>query len=266
MSIVTLTTDFGARDYYVGAVKGVILSIAPDAHLVDLTHEIPPQDVLAGAFVLRHAAREFPPGTVHLAVVDPGVGSSRRSLAARGRDQYWVGPDNGLFSFAFDTPGSEVRTIDAPVLTGARRSATFHGRDLFAPIAAHLSRGLSLSAVGPPVTDPVQLEGLTPQRCGERIEGQILHVDRFGNLVTSISAADLAGWEDRLRIHLSPDCRLERLCRTYADVPPGELLARIGSADLLEISVNGGSAARLLDLERRAPIAVEFRNSSDNPA
>jgi S-adenosyl-L-methionine hydrolase (adenosine-forming) len=265
MSIVTLTTDFGVRDYYVGALKGVILSIAPDARLIDLTHEIPPQDVLAGAFVLRHAAREFPPDTVHLAVVDPGVGSSRRPLAARGRDQYWVGPDNGLFSFAFDAPDGEVRAIDAPALTGARRSATFHGRDLFAPIAAHLSRGLSLSAVGPLVTDPVQLEELIPQRGDERIEGQILHIDRFGNLVTSIAAADLAGWKDGLRIHLSADRHLNRLCRTYADVPPGELLALIGSADLLEISVNGGSAARHLGLDRRAPIAVERRPSPANP-
>jgi len=266
MSIVTLTTDFGVRDYYVGAVKGVILAIAPEAHLIDLTHEIPPQDVLAGAFVLRHAAREFPPDTVHLAVVDPGVGSSRRPLAARGRDQYWVGPDNGLFSFAFDTPDSEVRAIDAPALTDVCRSATFHGRDLFAPIAAHLARGLSLSTVGPPVTDPVQLGELTPQRYGERIEGQILHVDRFGNLVTSISAADLTGWEDHLRIHLSADRHLDRLCRTYADVPPGELLALVGSADLLEISVNGGSAAHSLDLDRRAPIAVELRQSPDTSA
>jgi S-adenosylmethionine hydrolase len=257
MSIVTLTTDFGTQDYYVGAMKGVMLAIAPRARLVDLTHQVPPQDLLAGAFVLRHAACEFPPGTIHLAVVDPGVGTLRRPLAARAAGQLWVGPDNGLFSFAFGDSERQIRAIVHPGLTSSRRSATFHGRDLFAPAAAHLAAGFPFEEIGPPVADPVCLEEMTPRRQAGRIRGQIIHVDRFGNLVTNIPAADLAGWEKGLRIHLGSGWELQGICRTYADVGPGRLLALIGSAGLLEVSVNGGSAARMLGIERRAPVIVE---------
>ena len=257
MSIITLTTDFGTRDYYVGAMKGVVLAIAPQATLVDLTHQVPPRDLLAGAFVLRHAAREFPPGTIHLAVVDPGVGSSRRPLAARAAGHLWVGPDNGLFGFAFDDPDCQVRAIAHPKLAHSRRSATFHGRDLFAPTAAHLATGFPLEEVGPPVADPVRLEELTPQRQAKRLRGQVIHIDRFGNLVTNIAAADLAGWDAGVRIRLGSGRELDRICRTYADVDPGKLLALVGSAGLLEISVNSGSAARALGIDRRAPVIVE---------
>ena len=262
--MILLFTDFGHEGPYAGELRAALARTAPEVPIIDLMHDAPAHDPRRAAYLLAHLSRRSQPGEVWLAVVDPGVGGDRPPVICEIDGVWMVGPENGLFEIARRRAASARcwRIGWSPKML----SETFHGRDLFAPIAAHLSRGLSLSAVGPPVTDPVQLEGLTPQRCGERIEGQILHVDRFGNLVTSISAADLAGWEDRLRIHLSPDCRLERLCRTYADVPPGELLALIGSADLLEISVNGGSAARLLDLERRAPIAVEFRNSSDNPA
>jgi len=257
MAIITLITDFGAQDYYVGAMKGVILAVNPAARLVDLTHQVPPQDVLFGAFVLGHAAREFPPDTVHLAVVDPGVGSDRRALVVRSSDQFWVGPDNGLFSPALSAPDCEIREITHPELTRPRRSATFHGRDVFAPAAAHLSRRFPLAECGPTVSDPVRLEELRPQFQEDRIVGQVIHVDRFGNLVTNIPAADLAPWRERLRIHLSTGQVLTRLCRTYVDAEPDELLALIGSADLLEISINGGSAARTLSLERRAPVIVE---------
>ena len=257
MSIITLTTDFGTRDYYAGAVKGVILSINPATRLVDLTHHLPPQDVLAGAFVLRHAAREFPAGTIHLAVVDPGVGSQRRALALRSGGHLWVGPDNGLFSFALDAPDCEVHEITHPELAGSRRSSTFHGRDLFAPAAARLSLGFPLAECGDLVNDPVRLAAARPQRRADRIVGQVIHVDHFGNLVTNITAGDLAAWRDGLRLRLNTGHLLTRLCRTYADVEPGDLLALVGSADLLEISVNGGSAARTLGLDRCAPVTVE---------
>lgn len=257
MSIVTLTTDFGTQDYYVGAMKGALLTIAPQTTLVDLTHQAPPQDLLAGAFVLHHAAREFPPGTIHLAVVDPGVGSRRRPLAVRAAGHFWIGPDNGLFGFAFDGPDCQIRAIAHPGLTPSRRSATFHGRDLFAPAAAHLAIGFPFEEMGPPVADPVRLEEMTPQRQAGRLHGQVIHVDRFGNLVTNIAAADLAGWDGEVRIRLGSGRELDRICRTYADVAPGTVLALVGSADLLEISVNGGSAARVLGVDRRAPVIVE---------
>ena len=189
--IVTLTTDFGGGDYYVGAMKGVILGIAPEAQLVDISHQIPPQDVLAAAFVLRHAAREFPPGTVHLAVVDPGVGTRRRPLALQSSGHLWVGPDNGLFSFVLDRADSRVHEIVRPDLGRPDPSSTFHGRDLFAPLAAHLCRGLDLADIGPPVADPVRLDESAPCKSADRIAGHIVHIDGFGNLVSNIAAAIL---------------------------------------------------------------------------
>ena len=254
--IVTLTTDFGGSDYYVGAMKGVILGITPDAQLVDISHQIPPQDVLAAAFVLRHAAREFPPGTVHLAVVDPGVGTRRRPLALQSSGHLWVGPDNGLFSFVLDRADSRVHEIARPDLGRSDLSSTFHGRDLFAPLAAHLCRGLDLADVGPPVADPVRLAESAPCKSADRIAGHIVHIDGFGNLVSNIAAADIALWGAALRIRLGGHVLME-LCRTYGDVEPGALLALIGSAGLLEIAVNGGNAARQLGVQRRATLVVE---------
>jgi len=256
MPVVTLTTDFGTGDYYIGAMKGAILRIAPDTHPIDISHQIPPQDVLAAAFVLRHAAGEFPPGTVHLAVVDPGVGTQRRPLALGADDQLWVGPDNGLFSFILDRDDTRVHHITRRDLYSPRPSSTFHGRDIFAPIAAHLSSGLDLAEVGPPIADPVYLPETTPNKFVERIEGQIIHIDRFGNLVTNIAAADIEPWGTELRIRLGAYL-LDGLSQTYADVEAGAPLALIGSVDLLEISVNGGSAAQQLGLDRRDSILIE---------
>lgn len=256
--IITLTTDFGLEDYYAGAVKGAILRLAPHVQVVDLSHCIPPQDVLAGAFVLRHAAGEFPPDTIHLAVVDPGVGSGRRPLALDSGGQLWVGPDNGLFSFALETPGWRAHEIAHPELRGRRLSPTFHGRDLFAPTAARLAAGFPLEQVGPRVADPVRLEEARPHREGGRLVGQVVHVDRFGSLITNIAEADLTPWREGWRICLGEGRVLERLCQTYSEAEPGALLALIGSAGLLEIAINGGAAARSLNLGRRAPVVVEF--------
>ena len=254
--IVTLTTDFGGGDYYVGAMKGVILGIAPEAQLVDISHQIPPQDVLAAAFVLRHAACEFPPGTVHLAVVDPGVGTRRRPLAIQSNGHLWVGPDNGLFSFVLDRADSRVHEIARPDLGRSDLSSTFHGRDLFAPLAAHLCRGLDLADVGPPVADPVRLAESAPCKSADRIAGHIVHIDGFGNLVSNIEAVDIASWGSALRIRLD-DCVITELCRTYEDVEPGVPLALIGSAGLLEVAVNCGNAAHQLGVQRRATLVVE---------
>ena len=254
--IVTLTTDFGDGDYYVGAMKGVILGIAPEAQLVDISHQIPPQDVLSAAFVLRHAACEFPPGTVHLAVVDPGVGTRRRPLAIQSNGHLWVGPDNGLFSFILDCADSRIHEIARPDLGRPDLSSTFHGRDLFAPLAAHLCRGLALADVGPPVADPVRLDESAPCKSANRIAGHIIYIDGFGNLVSNIAAADIAPWGTALHIRLG-DCVITELCRTYEEGEPGEPLALIGSADLLEIAVNGGNAAHQLGVQRSATLVVE---------
>ena len=214
--------------------KGVILGIAPEAQLVDISHQIPPQDVLAAAFVLRHAAREFPPGTVHLAVVDPGVGTRRRHLALQSSGHLWVGPDNGLFSFVLDCADGRVHEIARPDLARPNPSSTFHGRDLFAPLAAHLCRGLDLADIGPPVADPVRLAESAPCKSATASPVHIIYIDGFGNLVSNIEAADIAPWGAALRIRVG-DYVITELCRTYEDVESGAPLALIGSAGLLEV-------------------------------
>ena len=256
MPIVTLTTDFGDRDYYVGAMKGVLLGIAPTAQLVDISHHIPPQDILTGAFILRHAAREFPRATVHLAIIDPCAGTQRRALAFEADDQIWVGPDNGLFSFIFDRVDGNVHQIDREDLCAANPSHTFNGRDLLAPIAAHLCRGLDVAEIGPAISDPIRLSETTPCKTTERIQGQIIHIDRFGNLVSNISAADIAPWGRNLHIRLDTHL-LSGLEKTYSDVALNAPLALIGDTDLVEISVNGGSAAQYFGLGRRTSIIIE---------
>jgi S-adenosylmethionine hydrolase len=257
MPLITLTSDFGLQDYYVGAMRGVLLRLAPEARLVDLSHCIPPQDLLEGAWVLRHAATEFPPGTIHLAVVDPGVGSARRPLVVAGGGYLWVGPDNGVFSFVFQTAGWQAYQIAHPDLRLPRLSATFHGRDLFAPTAARLATGFPAEQVGPPVTDPVRLEEAAPRREGAELVGQVIHVDRFGNLTTNIPKEAVAGWGKGWRVRAGAQ-ELTRLGRTYAEAEPGSLLLLVGSAGLLEIAVRGGSASRRLGLGRRAEVRLEL--------
>lgn len=249
--IVTLTTDFGTKDPYCGALKGVLLTQAPGVQVIDLSHEIPPQDILAGAWVLRHAAFEFPPGSVHLAVVDPGVGSQRRALAVRADRLLWVGPDNGLLSFAFDCADVCVHEITRADLSRQPLSATFHGRDLFAPAAAYLANGLPLEQLGPKVCDPVRLVATRPVISAAGVEGGILHVDHYGNLVSCIRAADLGGLGDTSRLHVHTEAgAVHRVVRTYSDIEVGCPAALIGSAGLLELVVRNGSAATHFGLQR----------------
>ena len=189
--LITLTTDFGLRDPFVGIMKGVVLSICPSARLVDLTHEIPPQDVLAGGLALEAAAPFFPAGTVHLAVVDPGVGTTRRAIAIRAGGFYLVGPDNGLFTFALDGDGWTAVALTAPEYRLANVSRTFHGRDVFAPAAAYLASGVPLERLGPTVSDPERLRRPACRLEDGELVGEVLDADRFGNLRTSIPAARL---------------------------------------------------------------------------
>jgi hypothetical protein len=256
--IITLLTDFGTRDAYVASMKGVILGINPQAVLVDLSHEIGPQDVRAGALVLAGAAPYFPPGAIHLAVVDPGVGGSRRALAARARGQFWVGPDNGLFHFALaGNPEARIVSLENPAFFLPQMSATFHGRDLFAPVAAHLSLGVDPALLGPPLTDPVLLNWSEAEYGPGAARGVVIYVDRFGNLVTNFQAVELRDWLGGrdLRLKLG-GLSLRGLARTYGDGAPGEFLALVGSHGFLEVACNRESAAQRLNTGLDAVIEI----------
>jgi len=263
--LITLLTDFGARDAYVASMKGVILSLNPAANLVDLSHEVPPQDVRAGALILAAAAPYFPPGAIHLAVVDPGVGGHRRALAARCQEQFWVGPDNGVFHLIFSrAPALTLVSLENPAYFRPRVSATFHGRDIFAPVAAHLSLGVDLDRFGPRIADPVSLAFPEPEFGPEAVRGEIIAVDRFGNLVSNLPAADLAAWLGEARLHLRAGAlRLQGLARTYADATPGEFLALEGSHGFLEIACALDHAARRL--RAGVGLAVEIRKAPGDP-
>ncbi len=250
MQLITLTTDFGSRDWFVGTMKGVILSLSPRATIVDLTHEIPPGDLRAGAFALMAGSRFFPAGTIHVVVVDPGVGGPRRAIAVRTADGFFVGPDNGVLSWALARRSVKaVRQIENPSYCLEPVSRTFHGRDVFAPVAAHLSRGLPLGRLGRKLKDIVRLAWPMPTRERGGMRGQIVYVDRFGNAITNLEAEQV----ERERF-TTCEVRGRRRARCvlggfYGAVPPGRLVVVPGSSGFLEIAVNGGSAARKLGLE-----------------
>ncbi|MFQ6093680.1 MAG: S-adenosyl-l-methionine hydroxide adenosyltransferase family protein [bacterium] len=257
-AIITLTTDFGTQDGFVGAMKGVILSINPQAVVVDITHEIEAQDVMGAAFVLSHSCRSFPEGTVHIAVVDPGVGSARRPILLQTKRYFFVGPDNGLFSFVSDLDDT-VRAIELtePKYFLSPVSDTFHGRDIFAPVAAYLSLGVDPDELGPELKDYQRIPFPEPAVSEEGIEGQVVHIDRFGNLITNIDRRifnDVVG-EGRVRIELGP-VRVEGVSHSYSEVGEGSPLAIFGSSGYLEISVNRGSAWQRLRLKRGDPVQV----------
>lgn len=258
-TIITLTTDFGTADWFVGAMKGAILSVAPRATIVDLCHGVPGGDLRAGALALWAAFRHFPRGTIHVVVVDPGVGSSRAGLAVRTADYLFVGPDNGVLSLAL----AEQRVRAAHRLTNERFfrqpvSRTFHGRDVFGPVAAHLARGVPLRSLGPKQSDWVRLPWPRPVREGEELRGEVVYVDRFGNAITNLGESVLAelGTEWReLRCDVGRRRRLP-FASHYQEVASGEAAAVVGSSGLLEIAVNGGSAARRLGLRVGALVRV----------
>ena len=237
--IITLTTDFGTADGYVGEVKGVLLSHSPDAELVDITHEIPPQDVERARLTVARVWRRFPPGTVHLVVVDPGVGSGRAALAVQSEGRFLVGPDNGVLSPALLIAGA--RAIELPL--PPRSSATFHGRDVFAPAAAALARGESVDALGRLAANPIVRRTPEPtRRLDGAIEGEIIVLDRFGNAVTNLIG--LRGGT----IELGTRCITVR--HTYSEVAPGEPVAVTGSTGFIEIAVRDGDAASALGIRR----------------
>ncbi len=256
MSLLTLLTDFGTTDYYVAAVKGTVLRLAPGTILVDVSHEVPPGDIETASFLLRAAAPSFPEGAVHLAVVDPGVGSGRRILAVRSGSGIFVAPDNGLLTPFLD--GAEVRSVERNELFLAGPGQTFHGRDRFAPVAASLLRGEGIERLGLAIADPVRLASSPPRREPGRISGRVIHVDRYGNLVTDIPA----GW-------LPPEpCRAEvggkgtsRRAGHYAEIPPGEAAMIPGSLGTVELSLNGEDLARAWKVARGAAVELTWNGS-----
>lgn len=235
--VVTLLTDFGTADYFVGAVKGAILSVNPRAVIVDITHKISPQDIEAGAFTLLAAYKTFPAGTIHVGVVDPGVGSERRPIIVSANEQLFVGPDNGLFTYICERePSPRIIHVTSDRYFRPLVSSTFHGRDVFAPVAAALSNGVALEEFGTEIDDAVRLPSLeTPLR--------IIHIDRFGNCVTNIT-------HDSGKTLVVNGQRISEVRRFYGEGDNDSLFAIRGSAGFLEISVNGGSAAKILGARR----------------
>jgi hypothetical protein len=254
VAVITLTTDFGTRDTYVAEMKGVILSLIRDVHVVDITHEVAPHDILEGALALEAAAPRFPAGTIHVAVVDPGVGTARRGLTVAARDQLFVGPDNGLFTPFLADSRWRAFELGAAEFRRTAVSHTFHGRDIFAPASAHLARGVAPERLGPPVTDPVRLAWPDVRVSEGRIGGAVVHVDRFGNLVTSIHADAIAALGTGVAIRVAG--KSLPLVRTYGDLGRGNPGALVGSTNRLEIAVNAGSAARALRAGRGTPVVV----------
>jgi hypothetical protein len=255
--LITLLTDFGLNDAYVGIMKGVILRINPDIRVVDLTHAVPPQQVLAGALMLRNAVGFFPDGTIHLAVVDPGVGSARRPLLIETDRGFLVGPDNGVLSPAAALMGRpRARLLANEKFFLHPVSQTFHGRDIFAPVAAHLACGVTPEAVGPVLDSIVELELPVPRRSGATIAGEVVHVDHFGNLVTNISLDALPRFPAQ-QVYVSISrTRIGTLLATYSAAPEGGPLALVGSWGTVEIAVRNGSAAKMFAAGTGTPVTV----------
>ncbi|MEA2736018.1 MAG: hypothetical protein QOE14_2469 [Humisphaera sp.] len=255
--IVTLTTDFGLRDHYVAAMKAVLIRECPAARLIDVTHSVPRHDILCASITLERAIDGFPKNTVHLAVVDPGVGTARRLLISRINDQYVVSPDNGLITWAWRVHGSSASAKPhAAEITRTFKgaSSTFHGRDILSPIAGSLARGVPMSELSRPIDDPVLLDNLAPADSGDT-HGAIIHIDHFGNATTNIR-------QNALRAKPAVNVRVNRrtigkLKRTYWDVAPGKPLALIGSSGLLEIAVRDGSARDDLKLRVGDEVAIK---------
>jgi len=262
LRIITLLTDFGHADPFVGIMKGVILGINPRVQIVDLCHGVSPQDVLEAAFLLKCSYRYFPKGTIHLVVVDPGVGGMRKGLVAEGRHGYYVAPDNGVLSYLFAS--GEIRrvveiTAEAYLLHPV--SQTFHGRDVFAPVAGHLSRRSGIDRFGQATRRPVRLRlPVSTKKSARVLVGSILHVDRFGNLITNISGREISALHPERGITVSiKGWTMHGLEQSYDRLKPGETGTILGSAGYLEIFANQRSAARLLKAGRGVAVRVEAR-------
>ncbi len=260
--IITLTSDFGKKDGYVAAMKGIILSIAPPSiRLVDISHDIAPQDIMEAAYVLKSSAPYFPDGTIHLSVIDPGVGTRRRPIAVRHGTHWFVGPDNGLITLALDTDVADemVELNNKRFWRATGVSSTFHGRDIFGPAAAHLACGAGLQELGSPIDRMQPLHWALPIADNQGVRGWVMHIDRFGNCITNVTedilTSDRRGREIKCYVG---NAILSSIHQTYADVMPGEPVSLFDSNGNLEIAVNSGNAAELLGIVKGSPISLVF--------
>ena len=260
MPIITLLTDFGLKDYYVSSMKAVILSICPSATVVDISHEVSSFDVLEAAFVLCASYRYFPHSTIHVVVVDPGVGSERKALVFKTKNYYFIGPDNGVLTLAADLDGIvEVREIANREFMLHEISRTFHGRDIFAPTAAYLACGVPMEEFGPIVSKYEKLSFQIPQKVSGEYQGFILHIDKFGNIITNIPSSLIPDAVKEVKLLLSNGKVYNiPLVNFYVEVPKGSILAIRGSSGFLEISINQGNAASTLKVNRGEKIILKL--------
>ncbi|MBC8183222.1 SAM-dependent chlorinase/fluorinase [candidate division KSB1 bacterium] len=254
--IITLCTDFGIKDGFVGVMKGIIYGINPHARIVDITHHIPPQNIQAGSFILQNSYKHFPDGTIHVVVVDPGVGSERKILAVAANNHFFIAPDNQILKYIFYK--NETLTV-AEVLNKSyfsqNISRTFHGRDIFAPVAAHLSNGVSIESLGEIITDFDRGKLQWPVFSKNKITGTIIHIDTFGNLISNIEEKDLLNRSVSIK---AGKILLEKLSNSYAEVNMGQPLAIFGSSGFLELAVRNGNAKDFLSLNIGDRFEVDF--------
>jgi hypothetical protein len=261
-SIITLTTDFGLNDHFVGTMKGVLLDLAPEAQIVDISHAVQPFDVLDGALTISQAYSYFPSGTVHMVVVDPGVGTARRPIILTGDRHQFVAPDNGVLSLIYDREERfSVRHVTAEHYFLQPRSNTFHARDIFSPIAAYIAKGVDPQRFGDEINDYVRFAAPRPKPVDERtLRGIVLKVDRFGNLITNITPQDLPalfeGNPPAFKITVGNKGQATRMCANYAEGSPGEVFGILGSMGFLEIAANRGSAFQLLGAGKGSEVSV----------
>ena len=259
--IITLTTDYGASDHFTAVMKGVILSINPEVNIVDITHSVLAHDILDGAMAIGQAFRYFPPKTIHVVVVDPGVGTERRPLLVAGDQHYFVGPDNGVLSSVYEQSESlHVWNMISEHYFRQPVSKTFHGRDIFAPVAAWLTKSWQTSSFGEPITDFVRFAIPKAKVNGNQVQGAVLRVDHFGNLITNVTVEDVPDLlvaSGNLKINVG-NGQVSKVVRTFAEGAAGEVVGLIGSSGYLEISVNKGNASRTLGVGRGAEVTVEL--------
>ncbi len=258
--ILTLTTDFGVADHYVGTMKGVILGICPQARIIDISHEVRPFAVAQGAYLIAQAYRCFPRKTVHVVVVDPGVGTERRPILAEAAGQYFIAPDNGVLGMIYSRERFKVRLISNDRYFHKPVSATFHGRDIFAPVGAHVAAGVPSSRVGRIIGDYVRPGIAKPQRVDERTwVGCVLHIDRFGNVITNFEAAGFPELERRRFTFTVGRSRIAAMARNYAEHGPGKLFAITGSSGFIEFSIGQASAADVLGCAPGSAVKLTIR-------
>jgi S-adenosylmethionine hydrolase len=255
--LVTLTTDFGLSDHYVGAMKGVIFGICPRARVVDVTHQVSPYEITEGSYVIDQAFRAFPKKTVHVVVVDPGVGTARRPILMEAAGQYFVAPDNGVLSMIYLREPHKIRLVSNDKFFRHPVSRTFHGRDIFAPVAAHLAAGVAPARFGKLIEDYLRPVFQKPHRAGKRTwVGQILKIDHFGNIITNFHVEDFPGLENSdVTFSVGPR-EVTVLARNYAETGPGEVFAIVGSSGYYEISVSQASAAKSIGCVVGGPVEL----------